>query len=84
MRTSIDDSTASKCVTGIYTSNYNVIFYDMDYDNNIYIEEYAVKLTNQYVNGLPSITPTTSNVTTVSSSFFIALCVDKDNCKSLY
>ena len=52
MRTSVDVSTASKRVTGIYTSNYNVTFYDMDYNNVPYTTEYAVKLTNQYINGL--------------------------------
>ena len=55
MRTSVDDNTASKCVTGIYTSNYNVIFYDMDYNNVPYTIEYAVKLTNQSVTGLSTI-----------------------------
>ena len=49
VRTSVDTSTASKCMTGIYTSKYNVTFYDMDYNNNIYMEEYALKLTNQLV-----------------------------------
>ena len=52
MRTPIESSTASKCVTGIYTSNYNVTFYDMDYNNVPYTTEYAVKLTNQLVTGL--------------------------------
>ena len=52
VRTSIDTSTASKCVTGIYTCNYNVTFYDMDYNNVPYTTEYAVKLTNQLVTGL--------------------------------
>ena len=52
VRTSVDISTASKCVTGIYTSNYNVTFYDMDYNNVPYTTEYAVKLTNQLITGL--------------------------------
>ena len=52
VRTSVDTSTASKCMTGIYTSNYNVTFYDMDYNNVPYTTEYAVKLTNQLVTGL--------------------------------
>ena len=75
MRTSEDNSTASKCVTGIYTSNYNMTFYDMDYNNNIYMEEYAVKLTNQSVIGLsppPTLsipTSISSNVTTTTLSF---------------
>ena len=49
VRTSVDVSTASKCVTGIYTSNYNVTFYDMDYNDVPYTTEYAVKLINLYV-----------------------------------
>ena len=53
VRTRVDDSTASKCVTGIYTGNYNVTFYDLDYNNVPYTTEYAVKLTNQSVIGLP-------------------------------
>ena len=64
VRTSVDDSTASKCVTGIYTSNYNVTFYDMDYNNVPYTTEYAVKLTNQLVTGL---SPTTTTITIVST-----------------
>ena len=81
VRTSVDDSTASKCVTGIYTSNYSVTFYDMDY-NNIYTEEYAKKLTRVVV-GLfllssmptptstatsPSLSPTTPYTDNTSSS----------------
>ena len=59
MRTPVDASIASKCVTGIYTSNYNVTFYDMDYNNVPYTTEYAVKLTNQLVTGLsPPLTST--------------------------
>ena len=52
VRTSVDSSTASKCVTGIYTSNYNVTFYDMDYSNVPYTTEYAVKLTDHFITGL--------------------------------
>ena len=66
MRTSIDTSTASKCVTGIYTSNYNVTFYDMDYNNVPYTTEYAVKLTNQSVTGLSP--PPTSTLRVSSPS----------------
>ena len=63
MRTSVDDSTASKCVTGIYPSNYNVTFYDLDYNNVPYTTEYAVKLTNQTVSGfsIPIQTSSTSH-----------------------
>ena len=71
VRTSVDNSTASKCVTGIYTSNYNVTFYDMDYNNVPYTTEYAVKLTNLSVNGLsstPTPTPTLTPSDVISSS----------------
>ena len=71
VRTSVDASTASKCVTGIYTSNYNVTFYDMDENNNVYFEECAVKLTHQHVIGL--LPPTWSIPTTVSSSATITI-----------
>ena len=56
-------------MTGIYTSNYNVTFYDMDEDNNAYIEEYAVKHTDQPVIGLSP--PTLSIPTSMSSSVTI-------------
>ena len=64
VRTSVDISTASKCVTGIYTSNYNVTFYDMDYNNIPYTTEYAVKLINQLVTGL---SPPPTSILRVSS-----------------
>ena len=98
VRTSVDTSTANKCVTGIYTSNYNVSFYDMDYNNVPYTTEYAVKLTNQSVTGLSP--PHTSTLTTISSVTVIitlssitnvissspsptTLCTDCDNSKLL-
>ena len=65
MRTSVGTSTASKCVSGIYTSNYNVTFYGMDYNNVPYTTKYAVKLTNQLMTG-----PT---VPIQTSSSFISL-----------
>ena len=71
VRTSLDVNTTSKCVTGIYTNNYNVTFYDMNYNNVPYTTEYAVKLTNQLVNGLyptPTPTPTLTSSDVVSSS----------------
>ena len=73
VRTSVNTSTASKCVTGIYTSNYNVTFYDMDYNNVPYTTEYAVKLTNLSVNGLLSsptsfMPPSISTVVTLPPS----------------
>ena len=90
VRSSVDANTASKCVTGIYTSNYNVTFYDMDYNNVPYTTEYAVKLTNQLVNGLSPIltitsTPRTSSSMTVNSvsQSPTTLCKDCDNSKLL-
>ena len=91
MRTPVDTSTASNCVTGIYTSNYNVTFYDMDYNNLIYIEEYAVKISHQNVIGLYP--PTFSMATSISSSATITtlsspspiLCLQNcDSSKLLY
>ena len=85
VRTSVDTSTASKCVTGIYTSNYNVTFYDMDYNNVPYNTEYAVKLTNQLVTGLSlSLTPIISNVIVTLSSLSpvsTVLCRECNNSK---
>ena len=98
VRTSVNVSTASKCVTGIYTSNYNVTFYDMDYNNVPYTTEYAVKLTNQSVTGLsPPLTPTLTTISSVavintlssitnvilSSPSPTTLCTDCDNSKLL-
>ena len=86
VRTSVDISTASKCVTGIYTSNYNVTFYDMDYNNVPYTTEYAVKLTNQLVTGpSPPLTPTLTTISSVtiiitsSSPSSTSLCRDYNN-----
>ena len=74
MRTSIDTSTASKCVTGIYTSNYNVTFYDLDYNNVPYTTEYAVKLTNQSVTGLsPPLTSTIITSITLTTTSSVAV-----------
>ena len=96
VRTSVNTSTASNCVTGIYTSNYNVTFYDMDYNNVPYTTEYAVKLTNQSVTGqylTPTLTTTSSvaviitlsSITNVisSSPSLTKLCTDCDNSKLL-
>ena len=90
MRISVDVSTASKCVTGIYTSNYNVTFYDMDYNNVPYTTEYAIKLTNQSVTGLFPISTITSTSSTSSitinnmSPSPTIFCVGCDNSKLLY
>ena len=75
MRTPIESSTASKCVTGIYTSNYNVTFYDMNYNNVPYTTEYAVKLTNQSVTGL--INQSTSTTITIVSTLNVLLSSTK-------
>ena len=96
MRTSVDTSTVSKCVTGIYTSNYNVTFYDMDYNNVPYTTEYAVKLTNQLVTGLspiPTLTTTSSVAVIITLSLITnvissspsptTLCTNCDNSKLL-
>ena len=86
-RTSVDLSTASKCVTGIYTSNYNVTFYDLDYNNVPYTTEYAVKLTNQLVTGLsPSLSiPTSTSTIAISlSSLSPTSCIGCTNSKSVY
>ena len=92
VRTLIKSSTASKCVTRIYTSNYNVTFYDMDYNNVPYTTEYAVKLTNQSVTGLSPITTitivSTLNVllssTNIISSSSPSPTLHTDNSKLLY
>ena len=91
VRTSVDVSTASKCVTGIYTSDYNVTFYDMDENNNVYFEDYAVKLTHQHVIGLspptlsiPTSMSSSATITTLSSPSPTTLCTGCDNSKLLY
>ena len=83
-KTSVDASTASKCVTGIYHSMYNVTFYDVDYN-----EESAYQLTHQHINGLspPSssmvFSMTTTNIV-ISPSTTTTLCPNCDNSKLLY
>ena len=90
VRTSVDNSTASKCVTGIYTSNYNVTFYDLDENNVPYTTEYAVKLTNLSVNGLlSSLTSSTmpasiSTVITLSPSSYTVYTSSKSSYYCLY
>ena len=72
-------------MTGIYTSNYNVTFYDMDYNNIPYTTKYAVKLTNQLVIGLSSLIPTPTIISsiTLSSPSPTTLCTDCNNSKLL-
>ena len=91
VRTSVDNSTASECVTGIYTSNYNVTFYDMDYNNVPYTTEYAIKLTNQSVTVLPTTTNIIPSLTFISSVFSLSTDIISlspstilDNSKLLY
>ena len=67
VRTSVDTSTASKCVTGIYTSNYNVTFYDIDQSNEVYLNEYAVNLADITISGLPGPSYSTSFTTETMS-----------------
>ena len=55
-------------MTGIYTSNYNVTFYDIDYNNVPYTTEYAVKLSNQSVTGLSLTTSSTMSSMSMNSS----------------
>ena len=55
-------------MTEIYTSNYNVTFYDMDYNNVPYTTEYAVKLTNQLITGLSLTTSSTMLSMSMNSS----------------
>ena len=81
MRTSVDSSTASKCVTGIYTSNYNVTFYDMDYNNVTYTTEYAVKLINQLITGLSLGIPT---LFITSSVFSPSIILDNSKLLNYY
>ena len=69
------DRNATKCVTGIHSSTYNVTFYDVDHNNTIYEDKYAIKLTYQSVTGLSF---STSTLTVPSTSS------DSDNCKLLY
>ena len=92
VRTSADVSTASNCVTGIYTSNYNVTFYDMDYNKVPYTTEYAVKLTHQSVIGViapiqtsPSLISLATHTTSSPplSPLPILQCTNCTNSKSL-
>ena len=85
-RTSVDDSTASKCMTGIYTSNYNVTFYDMDENNTYYRQDYATRLTDQSVSGLSfstTISSVSSSTNVILSSPSPTLYTDSDNSKLL-
>ena len=51
MRTSVDASTASKC-DYLLAGNYTVTFYDLDQNNVPYKDEFAYRLTHQYVTDL--------------------------------
>ena len=69
-RTSLDNNIVTKCVTGIYTSSYNVTFYDTNENNTYYRQDYATRLTDQFVSGLSF---TTSIISSVSSSTDVIL-----------
>ena len=81
MRTS-NVSIATDCVTGIYTSNYNVTFYDMDYNNKIYLEEYAVKLTDRLETGLSSPLSIPTSISTTATSLDSSLPTPCTGCTS--
>ena len=85
VRKSVNTSTASKCATGIYTSNYNVTFYDMKHNNHIYMEDCAVKLSNQFLSGI-SLTsiPHETDLILPSPSPTTIQCTDCDNSELLY
>ena len=93
MRASEHNNTkAFMCVTGIHSSSYNVTFYDLDPNNVIYEDDYAVILTYQSVNDIPSphMTSTSSvpsSVDIISSSVptpSLTTCTDCDSSKLLY
>ena len=78
MKISVDTRNATKCVIGIHSSVYTVTFYDLDYNNLIYEDDFAVKLTHQSVNYLSSM----SSVP-LSSPSLTTPCVDCDSSKLL-
>ena len=85
VRRPVDANTSRECVPRIYTSNYNVTFYDVEHSNNIYMDAYAVKQINQSVIGLSptsiiSSLPSSTNVIS-SSRLPTTLCTDCDNSK---
>ena len=83
-RASVGNSSASKCVTGVYRSIYNVTFYDLDYN-----EESAYQLTHQHVDGL-SFPPSTMVFSMTTTNIVISplptttLSPNCDNCTLLY
>ena len=93
LRLSLHTSKGIKCVTGIHSSTYNVTFYDLDPNNVIYENDYAVILTYQTVNDISSLHMT--SMSSVPSSVYITSssvptlslttpCTDCDGSKSLY
>ena len=83
---------AIKCEPGIHSSTYNVTFYDLDYNNTIYEDNYAVILTYQSVNDTSSLHMTSmssvpSSVDIISSSVptpsFTTPCTDCDSSELL-
>ena len=85
----LPNGTTRQCKKGVHTSNYNVKFYDVEQDDNIYNEFFAYELTDQSVNGLPpsavitvastSSVPTMTEATSLPTS---TLCMNCDNSKS--
>ena len=93
MRLLLNTSKAIKCVTRIQSSTCNVIFYDLDLNNIIYADDYAVILTYQSVNDISSFHMTSmssvpSSVDIISSSVptlsLTTPCTDCDSSKLLY
>ena len=82
--TSLGNSIAYECTTGVHRSMYNVTFYDMDYNR-----ESAFQLTHQHVAGLSPTSSTmvfsmtTTNIV-ISPSPTTTLCPNCDNCELLY
>ena len=92
-RTTSNANNATDCVEGVYTCKYNVTFYDLDENSESYLKEYALKLTNQIVSGLPVPVQTSTSyiyittLTTLSSSSSspspTVLCTNCTNSKTL-
>ena len=92
-RKPVNTNNASNCAKGVFTGNYNVTFYDLDDSSESYLNEYALKLTNQIVSGLPVPIRTSTSytylttLTTLSSSLSppspIVLCTNCTISKTL-
>ena len=92
-RKPLNAKNASNCTKGIFTGNYNVAFYDLDESSESYSNEYALKLTNQNISGLPVPVQTSTSytylktLTTLSSSLSpplsTVLCTNCTNSRTL-